>query len=107
MLTLTCGSITIGVASGGPATIKPPGGLSVVSVAEASAATVDATTGGAFSITGVSGTVTLSVNGIDQTLTPGVDVTGNSWRFVGFDSPVRNGGIFNPATAGQAVPLDQ
>ncbi len=104
-LTLTCGSVTAEVASGGPVVIKLPGGLASVGVDAASAATVDSAGNGAFSIIGVSGAVTLMVNGVTQALTPGEDVVGNSWQFVGFDSPVKNGGAFNATKAGQTIPL--
>ena len=102
-LVVTCGSVTVDGVTGHPVVVKLPGGLARVEVPPAAAATVDTGTGGTFSITQVTGTVTLTVDGTSRAVTS--PVTGASWHFAGFARPVDAGGVLNVLNAGQAVPL--
>jgi len=65
---------------------------------------LDSSAGG-FVVTGVTGSVTLTVDGVARTITTGETVPGASWDFVGFTAPVDNGGVFNVVNAGRTVPL--
>ena len=102
-LVVTCGSVTVDGVTGHPVVVKLPGGVARVEVPPAAAATIDTGTGGTFSITQVTGTVTLTLDGTSREVTG--PVTGASWHFAGFAQPVDVGGVLNVVNSGQAVPL--
>ena len=74
-----------------------------VTVPAGSSATIAQGTSGRYSITDVSGPITLTIEGQTKVVTGPVTIA--AWTFVGFTQPVDNGGVLNALQAGQAVPL--
>jgi Tol biopolymer transport system component len=106
-VTVTCGSVSLSDVTGHAVTVRVPGGVATtVSVPVGSSATVDTAGADGFTVTGVTGSVTVSVDGVSRVLTTGQTLSGKTgWRFVGFSQPVDNNGVLNSLKAGQAVPL--
>jgi Tol biopolymer transport system component len=103
---VTCGSVSVSDVTGHAVKIRLPGGLTTVVIPVGSAATVDTTAvAQGYSLTNVTGSLTLTVDGVTRTVTAGQEVFGRSWHFAGFDQPVDNNGVLNQLKAGQVVPL--
>ncbi len=103
-ITLTCGSITIAVATGS-ATIVLGGGLTTVTILSGAAAQVALTPSGSYTVASLAGTVTLVVDGVVKVLSPGPAITVQTWNFDGFFAPVEPAPALNKVNAGQAIPL--
>jgi hypothetical protein len=98
---VTCHSVGLSVLQG-EVTVNLSNDTSVT-VPAGSSATVAQGTGGRYSITDVSGPITLTIEGQTKVVTAPVTIA--AWTFVGFAQPVDNGGVLNVLQAGQAVPL--
>lgn len=107
-ITITCGSVTLEVATGS-ARVVLGGGLTVVAIPADGAATVVDTGGETFSVSNVGQVggpaVTLTVDGVSTSISPGTTRIGASWDFVGFSQPIDNLPTVNQINAGQAVPV--
>jgi hypothetical protein len=102
---LTCGSVVVEVISG-VVEVELGGGLAVVAIPDGSAAVVDASPNGAFTVDVQAGWVTVKVDGVVTTLDAGdAPATIRTWDFVGFEQPVDVGATTNSVKAGRAVPL--
>jgi hypothetical protein len=100
-----CGSITVQVISGA-AELVLGGGLTTVTVPAGVSATLKEQPDGGFSLTDVTGgSLTVTVDGVSSTVQAGQSLTLQAWDFIGFESPVDNGGVLNVVKAGSAVPL--
>lgn len=98
---MTCHSVGLDVVKG-EVTVNLADDTSVT-VPAGSSATVAQGTGGRYSITDVSGPVTLTIEGQTKVITAATTIA--AWTFVGFAQPVDNSGVLNSLQAGQAVPL--
>jgi hypothetical protein len=105
-VTLTCGSLTLSVATGS-ATIVLGGGITTVTVSEGGTAKVTAGTGGSFSVANLGPTpVTVVVDGVTTTVAPGQPpLSVQTWDFVGFAQPIDGEPVLNVVKAGRTVPV--
>ncbi len=104
---VNCGSITTQVISG-PIEIVLGDGTIVVSVPDGVTAVISDTAIGSFSVenlVGGTGNVTITVDGVEETLGPGHTSAVVTAQFVGFSAPVDNPDVVNVAKAGGTVPL--
>jgi PKD domain len=106
---VTCGSITLAVATG-RATVVLGGGLAVVSIPADGLAKIVENGDGTYAITnlgnpGTGATLTLTVDGHQAEIPAGGATPVAAWDFVGFTSPVDNLPVLNKVKAGQAIPL--
>ena len=103
---VTCGSVTIRVASGS-ADVVTGQGLVVVAFGPGGHGTVAALGGGAFTVSAApsSSTLVLSIDGATTQIAAGETSGAKAWDFVGFTQPIDNAPVVNSVKAGQAVPV--
>lgn len=98
----TCGSVKVAVAHG-TATIVLSNDTTVT-ITSGVTAKVSGGSGGTFQLSDVSGgSVSVTTEGVTRSVTG--DTTLEAWDFIGFSSPVDNGGVRNQMKAGRAVAL--
>jgi hypothetical protein len=103
--TITCGSVTVKVATG-TAEVRLDSGSSVVTIPQGGTAKVTDTGAGRFIVENRGETaVSVTVNGTTTTVTPGETTTAATAVFVGFAQPIDNPTVLNRVKAGQAIPI--
>ena len=104
-VTITCGSITVGVIQG-EAEVILGGGLAVVSIPAGGATRITDNPDGSFAVENLGeGDLSVNVDGTETTIGSGDSRGIEAWDFQGFAAPVDNPDVMNIAKAGQAVPL--
>jgi hypothetical protein len=105
IVTFTCGSVTLSVASGS-AKIVLGGGVTTVAVAAGGSATVSAAAGGYTVRNNGPIAVTITTGGVQSTVPAGASpVTLHTWSFLGFAAPIDAVPTVNVVKAGRTVPL--
>ncbi len=102
---VTCGSVTVKTLAG-LAEIVLGGGITLVSIPPGGEARIN-NSGGDNYIVVNQGTiaVTVTLDGVSGTVSPGSSSPLVTWHFIGFSQPVDNQPVMNKMKAGQTVPI--
>ena len=104
-LVVTCGSVRVDVIAG-EAEIVLDDGATTVTVPAGVSVRVTENEDGSFQVENLGGgDLTVTVDGVEATVSAGETTSVQAWDFIGFTSPVDNPPVENVLSAGKSVPL--